>query len=92
MLEFLVNNTYISVMGACFQQVIRIPMGTNSGVNIVDFYLSSYELDFMQQLIRLKKWVLLGKFGNTMRFVDDIISVDNELFNLALSGRFSRWS
>ena len=50
MLEFLIRNTYVTVTDKCFQQVIGIPMGTNAGVNIVDYYLTSYELAFCYSL------------------------------------------
>ena len=58
-----------------------ISMGTNSGVNIVDFYLMSYELNFIRQLVNLQKWDLMEAFGRTMRYLDDILSIDNLNFN-----------
>ena len=84
LLEFLINNTYITVLDKCFHQNIGIPMGTNAGVNIVDFYLTKYELDFMVQLKSLQKWDLLTKFSNTMRYLDDIFSIDNVTFSQLL--------
>jgi hypothetical protein len=84
MLEYLVTNTYITVCGKVCQQAIGIPMGTNAGVNIVDFYLTKYELDFMRQLKVLKKWDLLTSFSSTLRYVDDILSIDNDSFPLLL--------
>ena len=76
MIEFLVKNTYIMVQDTCFQQNIGIPMGTNAGVNKVDFYLTKYELDFMVQLLHKQRWDMLINFSTTMRYVDDILSVD----------------
>ena len=40
MIEFLVSHTDITINDNCYQQLIGIPMGTNAGVNIVDFYLA----------------------------------------------------
>ena len=37
MIEFLINNTYITLANKCFIQQIGIPMGTNAGVNLVTF-------------------------------------------------------
>ena len=39
MIDFLVKNTYITLADKQYHQLIGIPMGTNAGVNIVDFYL-----------------------------------------------------
>jgi len=80
MIRFLVNNTHITIADKIFRQCIGIPMGTNAGVNIVDFYLVKYELDFMKQLVDKEKWELITKFEHTMRYLDDILSVDNEFF------------
>ena len=79
-IDFLVNNTYITLTGKLFKQ-FGIPMGTNSGVNIVDFYLMSYELNFIRQLVNLQKWDLVEAFGRTIRYLDDILSIDNLNFN-----------
>jgi len=84
MIEFLVKNTYIMVQDTCFQQNIGIPMGTNAGVNMVDFYLTKYELDFMVQLLNKQRWDMLNNFSTTMRYVDDILSVDNASFKQLL--------
>jgi len=84
MIAFLVSHTYITVIDECFQQLIGIPMGTNAGVNIIDFYLAKYELDFMLQLLQRQRWDMLIKFRTTMRYVDDILSVDNDSFKQLL--------
>jgi len=84
MIKFMVNHTYITLADKCFQQLVGIPMGTNSGVNIVDFYLVKYELDFMVQLLDMKQWELLSAFKDTMRYLDDILSIDNAYFQQLL--------
>jgi len=80
MINFLINNTYITLADSCWKQAIGIPMGTNCGVNLVDFYLTKYELDFMVQLKQGNHWELLRIFCNTMRYLDDILAIDNPLF------------
>jgi len=84
MIEFLVSHTYVMVNDKCFQQLIGIPMGTNAGVNIVDFYLAKYELDFMIQILNKQQWNMLNKFKTTMRYLDDILSVENDSFKQLL--------
>jgi len=79
-----VSNTYITIGDKCFKQIIGIPMGTNSGGNIVDFYLSKAELDFMKQLLNGEEWYLLDKFSNTTGYLDDILSIDNDYFHRLL--------
>ena len=84
MLKFMVNNTFIQLMGYIYKQAVGIPMGNNSGVNIVDFYLVSYELKFMKQLVILAKWDLLQAFLHTLRYLDDLLSINNALFSQLL--------
>src|SRR5690348_15019988 len=74
MINFLINNTYITLADSCWKQAIGIPMGTNCGVNLVDFYLTKYELDFMVQLKQGNHWELLRIFCNT-RYLDDILAI-----------------
>jgi hypothetical protein len=44
MLEFLIDNIFVSFGGTLFQQVIGIPMGTNCA----DFRLSKRSLEFFK--------------------------------------------
>jgi hypothetical protein len=41
MLEFLINNIFVSFAGALFQQVVGIPMGTNCAPLLADLFLYS---------------------------------------------------
>jgi hypothetical protein len=55
MLEFLIDNIFVSFGGTLFQQVVGIPMGTNCAPLLADLFLYSYESDqnvlkFYQQL------------------------------------------
>jgi len=80
MLIYMLYNTYIMVNGQTFRQLIGIPMGTNSGVNVANLYLVDYEFDFIERLIIDKRYEIIDKFKNTIRFLDDILSIDNQLF------------
>ena len=55
MLEFLIDNIYVSIGGTLFQQVVGIPMGTNCAPLIADLFLYSYESEFLQKLVKDKK-------------------------------------
>jgi hypothetical protein len=43
MLEFLIDNIFVSFGGILFQQVVGIPMGTNCAPLLADLFLYSYE-------------------------------------------------
>ena len=52
MVEFLIDNIFVKFGGHLFRQVIGIPMGTNSAPLLTDFFLYSYENDFLVNMIR----------------------------------------
>jgi Ni,Fe-hydrogenase I small subunit len=55
MLEFLIDNIFVSFGGILFQQVVGIPMGTNCAPLLADSFLYSYESGFLQKLVKDKK-------------------------------------
>lgn len=48
---FLLDILYISLGDSLFKQSIGIPMGTNCVVFLANFYLFTYEFDFIERLI-----------------------------------------
>jgi hypothetical protein len=46
MLEFLIDNIFVSFGGTLFKQVVGIPMGTNCAPLLADLFLYSYESEF----------------------------------------------
>ena len=52
MIEFLIDNIYVTFGGLHFRQVIGIPMGTNCAPLLADLFLYSYESEFLDKLIR----------------------------------------
>ena len=52
MLEFLIDNIFVSFGGTLFQQVVGIPMGTNCAPLLADLFLYSYESEFLQKLVK----------------------------------------
>ena len=55
MLEFLIDNIFVKFGGMIFQQIIGILMGTNCAPLLADWFLYSYESEFLQNLIKDKK-------------------------------------
>ena len=51
MLEFLVDNIFVVFAGKVFQQMIGIPIGINCAPLLVDLFLFSYEVEFIQSLL-----------------------------------------
>ena len=55
MLEFLVDNIFMTLGGKVFQQIVAIPMGTNCAPLLADIFLYSYEAEFIQSLLSTGK-------------------------------------
>ena len=80
MLKYLIENTYVRLGETVFKQEVGIPIGTNCAVWLANWYLFTYELDFVERLIRLNKLHTLEKFKYTARYIDDVFSGGNPLF------------
>ena len=80
MLEFLIDNIFVSFGGTLFQQVVGIPMGTNCAPLVDDLFLYSYESEFLQKLIKDKKIHEARAFNFTYRYIDDVLSINNSRF------------
>jgi hypothetical protein len=65
MLEFLIDNIYVSIGGQVFQQSVGIPMGKNCAPLLVDLFLYSYEAKFTQKLLHEKKKSLAVAVNST---------------------------
>ena len=70
-----------------FKQVIGIPMGTNCAVFLATFFLFTYELDYLNFLLfdafnnnNLEALKIIDLFKYTKRYLDDIFSLNNPLF------------
>ena len=79
MLEFLIDNTFVSFGGTLFQQVVGIPMGTNCAPLLADLFLYSYESEFLQKLVKYKIHEARA-FNFTYRYIDDVLSINNSRF------------
>jgi hypothetical protein len=83
MLEFHTDNIYVVVGGQVFQQSVGIPMGINCAPLLVDLFLYSYEVEFIQNLLHEKKIKFLAvAFNSTFRYIDDVLSINNNQFHV----------
>ena len=80
MLEFLIDNMFVSFGGTLIQQVVGIPMGTNCAPLLADLFLYSYESEFLQKLVNDKKIHEARALHFTYRYIDDVLSINNSRF------------
>ena len=80
MLEFLIENIFVSFGGPLFQQIVGIPMGTNCAPLLVDLFVYSYESEFLQNLVKDKKIHEARTFNFTYQYIDDVLSINNPRF------------
>jgi hypothetical protein len=80
MLEFLIDNIFAMFGGRVFQQPVGIPMGTNCALFLADLFLYSYEADFIQGLLKKNETKLARSFNFTVRYTDDVMSLNNSRF------------
>ena len=85
-LDFLLDNIFIRFGNSVYRQVIGIPMGTNCAPLIADLFLYCYESEFMKNLSKdPTKQHLIQTFNNTFRYLDDILAINNDDFNLYIN-------
>jgi hypothetical protein len=77
LLEFLIDNVFVSFGGTLFQQVVGTPMCTNFAPLLADLFLYSYESEFLQKLVKDKKIHEARAFNFTYRHIDDVLSINN---------------
>ena len=82
MLEFLVDNIFVVFGGKVFKQIVRIPVGTNCAPLLADIHLCLYwyEVEFIQSLLSARKEKLASQFNFTYRYIDDVLSINNQDF------------
>ena len=84
MLDFLIDNVFVEFGGQVFQQTVGIPMGTNCAPLLADLFLYSYEAAFIQGLIQKKQKTLARCFNFSFRYIDDVLSLNNDKFRDSL--------
>ena len=80
MLDFLIDNIFVTFGGHVFQQTVGISMGTNCASLLADLFRYYYKADFIQELLRKKDKKLAISFNFTFRYIDDVLSLNNSKF------------
>jgi hypothetical protein len=81
MLGFLIDNIFVVFGNRIFQQTVGIPIGTNCAPLLGDLFLYSYEAEFIQKLLHEKNKPLAVVFNSTITYIDDVLSLNNDLFH-----------
>ena len=77
--EYLIDNVYIKVGNSVYRQTIGIPMGTDYAPQLANLFLFHYEYLYMKNLMR-DNLCMAKKFGNTVRYIDDLLTLNNNNF------------
>ena len=80
MIEFLIDNMFVQFGGRLFHQIIGIPVGTNCAPLLADPFLYSYEIEFLDNMIRSGHRRLARSFTLCYRYIDDLIVFNNKAF------------
>ena len=79
-LKFLMNRCHFTLGKRLFRQVIGIPMGSDPAPFMANLFLYHYENKWIKNL-KKKDLAKARKFGNTFRFIDDLLTInDDNLF------------
>jgi hypothetical protein len=81
MFKFLIDNIYVVFDGQVFQQSVIIPKSTNCAPLLADLFLYSHEAEFIQKLRHEKKTSFAVAFNSTFRYIDDVLSINNNQFH-----------
>ena len=82
MIDWLIDNTFVTIGTSVFKQVIGIPMGTDCAPYLANLFLFAYEFEFLNDTLKLKDFSTLYKFNKCHRYIDDLLTVNNDgVFN-----------
>ena len=66
--------------GRVLQQTVGIHIGASCTPLLADLFLYSYEVDFIQGILKLNKKKLVRSFNFMFRYIDDVLSLNNTRF------------
>ena len=81
--EYLIDNIYVSIGNKVYRQCIGIPMGMDCTPLVANVFPFYYEHKYMRNLIR-SNLMLAKRFSNTMRYIDDLLTLNNASFHSAI--------
>ena len=80
-IAFILDEVFVTFADFTFQQTSGIPMGGNCSPLLADLFLAHCEFQYMQALMRSKKFGLAKILSNTTRYIDDLCIINYSHFN-----------
>ena len=77
LMNWLLDNIYVTFGDELFQQVIGIPMGTDCAPFLANLFLYSYEHRWINKQRELNNWHVLKHFRSCNRYIDDLLMINN---------------
>ena len=84
MTEYLIDNIYIKVGNKIFRQQVGILMGIDCAPLLANLILFYYEYKYMKNLVKDNLQAAM-KFNGTMRYIDDLLTLNNSGFASKIS-------
>jgi len=78
MINWLIDNTKVTIGSSEVKQSIGIPMGTDCAPYLANLFLYAYEFDFLNDTLKHKDFTTLYKFNKCHRYIDDLLAVNND--------------
>jgi hypothetical protein len=78
LLNWLIDNIYVTFGDKVFRQTIGIPMGTDCAPFLANLFLYSYEYEWIEKQRVLKNYPLIHAFKNCCRYIDDLLMANND--------------
>lgn len=77
LMNWLLDNIYVTFGDNVFRQVIGIPMGTDCAPFLANLFLYSYEFKWIDKQKKLNNWHVLKHFRSSSRYIDDLLMINN---------------
>ena len=77
LMNWLIDNIYVTFGDKCFRQVIGIPMGTDCAPFLANLFLYAREYKWIDKQRKLNNWHVLKHFRSCSRYIDDLLLFNN---------------
>ena len=77
MVNYLIDNCYVTCGNRLFRQKIGIPMGTDCAPFLANLFLFSYEHEWMMKTAKVDR-KLAKSFNDSVRYIDDLLTINND--------------
>lgn len=77
MVNYLIDNCYVTCGDTLFRQKIGIPMGTDCAPFLANLFLFIYEHEWMMKTAKTDRSLAKG-FNQSARYIDDLLAINND--------------